>query len=88
MPDDLERFKNMPMRVSYVEDVEPKSQEKDSVFMLESIEKESSNCVWKLANVKENRGHLGKGRPLNRKQKDWRLRLPFQMCRRVTLFIE
>ena len=88
MPGDLERFKDMPMRVSYVEDVEPKCQEKYGVFMLESIEKESSNCVWKLANVKENRDHLGKGRPLNRKQKDWRLRLPFEMFRRVTLYIE
>ncbi|KAL6349933.1 hypothetical protein AAG906_002040 [Vitis piasezkii] len=88
VPDDLDRFKDMPMRVSYVEDVETQCLEKDGVFMLESIKKESANCVWKLANVRENRDPLGKGRPLSRKQKDWRLNLPFEMFRRVTLYLE
>lgn len=76
------------MRVSYVEDVETEYLVKDGVFLLVSIDKESANCVWKLANVKENRDPLGKGRPLGRKQKDWRLKLPFEMCRRVTLYLE
>lgn len=88
VPDDLDRFKDMPMRVSYVEDVETQCLEKDGVFMLESIKTESANCVWKLANVRENRDPLGKGRPLSRKQKDWRLKLPFEMFRRVTLYLE
>ncbi|XP_042490854.1 uncharacterized protein LOC122070709 [Macadamia integrifolia] len=88
VPDDLGRFKDLPMRVCYVEDVDPKFQEKDGVFLLESVETDTELCVWKLAHVKENRGLLGKGRPLSRKQKDWRLRLPFTMVRRVTLYIE
>lgn len=89
VPEDLDRFKDMPMRVCYVEgDLESKSSQKDGVFLLESIETEAEHCVWKLADVKENRDLAGKGRPLNRKQKDWRLRLPFAMLRRVTLYLD
>ncbi|KAK9277296.1 hypothetical protein L1049_006836 [Liquidambar formosana] len=88
VPDDLYRFIDMPMRVCYVEEVEAKCPEKDGVFLLESVETESENCVWKLADVKENRDPLAKGRPLSRKQKDWRLKLPYAMFRRVSLFVE
>lgn len=88
VPDDLNRFKDMPMRVCYAEHVESSCLEKDGVFLLESIEKESESCVWKLANVKENRDPLSKGRPLSRKQKDWRLNLPFSWHRGVMLYLE
>lgn len=77
----------MPMRVCYPEDVESSCLEKDGMFLLESIEKESESCVWKLADVKENRDPQSKGRPLSRKQKDWRLNLPFNMHGRVTLYL-
>jgi hypothetical protein len=87
LPDDLDRFKDKPMRVCYV-DVESKCQEKDGVFMLDSMETESESCVWKLANVKENRDPESKGRPLSRKQKDWRLKVPFGMHKRVFLYLE
>ncbi|XP_062162728.1 uncharacterized protein LOC133869677 isoform X1 [Alnus glutinosa] len=87
VPDDLDRFKDKPMRVCYV-DVESKCQEKDGVFMLDSMETESESCVWKLANVKENRDPESKGRPLSRKQKDWRLKVPFGMHKRVFLYLE
>ncbi|XP_077243738.1 uncharacterized protein LOC143884192 [Tasmannia lanceolata] len=89
VPDELDRFKEMPMRVCYVEG-EPasKNKEKDGVFMVESVETESEHCVWKLADVRENRDAASKGRLLSRKQKDWRLRLPFGMLRKVTLYIE
>ncbi|KAG8661633.1 uncharacterized protein LOC110608200 isoform X2 [Manihot esculenta] len=87
VPDDLCRFKEMPMRVYYTENAEP-GPEKDGIFFLESIEKESENCVWKLADVKENRDPESKGRPLSRKMRDWRLKLPFKMHRRITLYLE
>ncbi|MED6120874.1 hypothetical protein PIB30_025028 [Stylosanthes scabra] len=87
VPDDLNRFRDMPMRVCYTENTESNSTEEDGVFLLESIEKESEVCVWKLADVKENRDPLRKGRPLSRKQKDWRLELPFNMHRMVTLYL-
>ena len=88
VPDDLCRFKDMPMRVCYVEGAESNGLEKDGVFVLDSIEKESDNCVWKLADVKENRDLESKGRPLSRKRRDWRLKLPFEMHRQVTLYLE
>ncbi|OVA00826.1 Protein kinase domain [Macleaya cordata] len=81
VPDDLDRFKDMPMRVSYVEE-ENKNPQKDGIFLLESVETESGECVWRMADVKENRDLLGKGRPLGRKQKDWRLRVPFGMLKK------
>ncbi|KAF5939491.1 hypothetical protein HYC85_023750 [Camellia sinensis] len=88
VPDDMNRFKDMPMRVGYVEDLESKCPEKNGVFYLDSIKTESGSCVWRLADVKENRDPSAKGRPLSRKQKDWRLELPYAMFKKVTLFLD
>ncbi|KAK1256919.1 hypothetical protein QJS04_geneDACA016416 [Acorus gramineus] len=89
VPTDLERFKDMPMNVLYLEEKsETKYHEAQGVFMVDEIETESGHCIWRLANVKENRDALGKGRPLSRKQKDWRLRVPFTLLKRVMLYIE
>ncbi|KAB5538442.1 hypothetical protein DKX38_015975 [Salix brachista] len=85
VPDDLSRFKYMPMRVCYSEGNGP---EKNGVFFLDSVEMESENCVWKLADVKENRDPESKGRPLNRKRRDWRLTLPFKMHGMVSLYLD
>ncbi|KAL5725798.1 hypothetical protein ACHQM5_008901 [Ranunculus cassubicifolius] len=87
VPEDLGRFKDMPMRVCYVEG-DLKSQPKERVFFLDSIETASEQSVWRLADVKENRDPLAKGRPMSRKQKDWRLILPFESLKRVTLFLD
>lgn len=78
----------MPMRVIYVENLEAQCSEKNGVFLLDSIENESGCCVWKLADVKENRDPAAKGRPMSRKLKDWRLRLPYDMVKRVTIFLD
>ncbi|CAI0390727.1 unnamed protein product [Linum tenue] len=88
MPEDLNRFKDMAMNVSYWEGEESNQGEKNGVFFLESVEPETESCVWKLADVKENRDPQSKGRPLNRKRRDWRLILPFRMHNRVTLYLE
>ncbi|CAL5188566.1 unnamed protein product [Lathyrus oleraceus] len=88
VPDDLTRFEDMPMRVSYTENIESNCREVDGVFFLDSIEKDSETCVWKLADVKENRDPTKKGKPLNRKQKDWRLRLSFDLHTMVTLYVD
>ncbi|MBA0602482.1 hypothetical protein Gorai_002662, partial [Gossypium raimondii] len=53
VPDDLDRFKDMAMRVCYIEDAGSNYTEKSGVFLLDLVEEE--NCVWKLAEVKENR---------------------------------
>ncbi|XP_076948169.1 uncharacterized protein LOC143620346 [Bidens hawaiensis] len=84
IPDDLQRFKHMAMRVKYDD---TKSMKKEGIFFLESIDKDSGSCVWKLADVKENRSPSFKGRPLTRKQKDWRLKLPYEMLEQVTLYL-
>lgn len=88
VPDDLHRFHDFPMVVSYVEDEEAKTEEKSGVFFIDSVEAETGNCVWKLADVKENRDPSSKGRPLSRKQRDWRLKLPYAVHRKVTLYLE
>ncbi|MCD7445937.1 hypothetical protein HAX54_024638 [Datura stramonium] len=88
VPDDLSRFKDMPMRVRYIEEMNSRSVEKNRILFMESIDAESGSCVWKLADVKENRDPAAKGRPLSRKQKEWRLRLPYAMVKRVTLYLD
>lgn len=84
IPDDLERFKELPVRVRYTSD---EYGTVDSVLLLDSVDARSANCVWKLANVKENRAG-NKGRPFTRKQKDCRLHLPFPQINRVSLYLE
>ncbi|MBA0873721.1 hypothetical protein Goshw_006149 [Gossypium schwendimanii] len=86
VPDDLDRFKDMAMRVCYIEDAGSNYTEKSGVFLLDLVEEE--NCVWKLAEVKENRDPNSKGRPFNRKQKDWRLKLPFDKHKMIMLYLE
>lgn len=78
----------MIMRVTYTESSDTRSLLKEGVFLLESVERESGCCIWKLADVKENRDPSAKGRPLSRKQKDWRLKLPYDMFKKVTLFLD
>ncbi|KAH7675332.1 Ribosome maturation factor RimP protein [Dioscorea alata] len=89
VPEDLDRFKEMPMWVQYHEAFtgSKDQQEKDGVFMIDLIDTENKHCVWKLANVRENKGEAGKGRPLSRKQKDWRLKLPFEATKKVMLYL-
>lgn len=89
VPDDLPRFQDMPMRLSYIDDGVPDNYpEKTGVFFLEYIEPDLGRCIWKLADVKENRDPQSKGRGLSRKQKDWRLEIPCSNCRMVTLYLD
>lgn len=87
VPDDLLRFRNVPMVVSYIEDSAATCPEKCGVYFLDTIEAESGCCVWKLADVKENREPSAKGRPLSRKQKEWRLKQPCHTITQVTLYV-
>ncbi|GAB2234218.1 hypothetical protein Droror1_Dr00003460 [Drosera rotundifolia] len=89
VPDDLDRFRDFAMVVFYVEqdDCMMNSKEKSGVFLLDSLDTDAENCSWKLADVRENRNPLSKGRPLSAKQKHWRLKLPFQNLRKVTLYL-
>lgn len=79
IPDDLDRFKERAMYVKYVidDDANNPPAEGDGIFKLESFDMVTEYCTWSLANVRVNREKAGKGRPLNKKQREWRLSTPF-----------
>lgn len=91
IPQDLERFKDLPMYVRYIEsagDSTTETPEKDGILELESVDMEVGSAKWKLADVRLNRELAGKGRGLTRKQRDWRVDLPFESIRLVRLYID
>ncbi|KAK4384130.1 Ribosome maturation factor RimP [Sesamum angolense] len=61
VPDDVLRFRDMPMVVSYLQGSDSRCPEKNGVYFLDTIETESRCCVWKLADVRENRDPSAKG---------------------------
>ncbi|KAK1311484.1 hypothetical protein QJS10_CPA08g01287 [Acorus calamus] len=82
VPEELDRFKEKPMYVKYISS----DTVIDGVFKLVSFDLESGTCTWGLADVKINREKSGKGRPLSKKQKEWRLQTPFESLRLVRLY--
>lgn len=90
VPQDLDRFKDRPMYVKYVTKVDETgcSSESDGVFRLVSFDLETSSCIWGLADVRINREKAGKGRPLNKKQREWRLNTPFDSLTLVRFYSE
>ncbi|XP_039127004.1 uncharacterized protein LOC120263180 [Dioscorea cayenensis subsp. rotundata] len=82
IPEDLDRFKDRPMYVKYTTDGD---QESDGIFRLISFDLDLCNCTWGIADVKKNRHQAGKGRPLNNKQREWRLQTSFDSLRIVRL---
>ncbi|XP_031478999.1 uncharacterized protein LOC116249839 [Nymphaea colorata] len=87
VPEELDRFKERPMYVRYVTEASGTSSaiEQDGVFNLDSVDYEARACTWRMANVRKNREKLGKGRSLSKKQKEWRLTIPFETLRLVRL---
>ncbi|XP_028794965.1 uncharacterized protein LOC114750537 [Neltuma alba] len=90
IPNDLDRFKERPMYVKYMssEDLEGSTAESEGVFRLIAFDLETRCCTWGLADVRVNREKAGKGRPLNKKQREWRLSTPFDSLRLVRLYSE
>ncbi|KAL1543734.1 hypothetical protein AAHA92_20671 [Salvia divinorum] len=88
VPQDLERFKDRNLYVKYVAEATDSgsSPEVDGVFRLISFDIETRCCTWGLADVRVNREKSGKGRPLSKKQKEWRLNTPLDSLRLVRLF--
>ncbi|CAM0904576.1 unnamed protein product [Alopecurus aequalis] len=90
VPDELERFKERAMYVRYIatgEDV-AMPQEADGVFRLISYDVDLCECVWGIADVKINRQQTCKGRPLSKKQREWRLQTPFKALKLVRVYSE
>ncbi|KAL8226406.1 hypothetical protein R6Q57_016238 [Mikania cordata] len=90
IPQDLERFKDRPMYVKYTARVDDatSSCEQDGVLRLESYDLEKKCCTWGLADVKVNREKAGKGRPLTKKQKEWRITIPFDSLLLVRIYAD
>ncbi|KAI7726416.1 hypothetical protein M8C21_027354 [Ambrosia artemisiifolia] len=90
IPQDLERFKDRPMYVKYTtrEDDASSSCEHDGVLRLESFDLEAERCTWGIADVKVNREKAGKGRPLNKKQREWRITTPFDSLLLVRIYAD
>ncbi|XP_037485696.1 uncharacterized protein LOC119364340 [Triticum dicoccoides] len=90
VPDDLERFKERSMYVRYVMTNEDAAtpQEGDGVFRLISYDVDLCECTWGIADVKINRQQTGKGRPLSKKQREWRLQTPFKSLKLVRVYSE
>ncbi|XP_072950175.1 LOW QUALITY PROTEIN: uncharacterized protein [Typha angustifolia] len=88
IPEDLERFKDRAMYVKYtnVADATASPQESDGIFRLISFDTELCQCTWGIADVKINRQQAGKGRPLSKKQREWRLQTPFESLRLVRVY--
>uniref|UniRef100_A0A0D9W583 Uncharacterized protein n=1 Tax=Leersia perrieri TaxID=77586 RepID=A0A0D9W583_9ORYZ len=84
VPDDLERFKERAMYVRYTTTSDEGTiQEGDGVFRLISYDMDLCECTWGIADVKINRQQAGKGRPLSKKQREWRLQTPFESLKLV-----
>lgn len=91
IPQELDRFRERPMYVKYLTDVAASgtsSSERDGVFRLVSFDLETNCCTWGLADVRINREKAGKGRPMSKKQQEWRLTTPFDSLRLVRLYSE
>lgn len=90
IPDDFDRFMERSMYVKYAMDAAEGSSpaEADGIFKLISFDMETKSCTWGLADVKVNRAKAGKGRPLSKKQKEWRLITPFDSLVLVRLYCE
>uniref|UniRef100_A0A0E0DEK4 Uncharacterized protein n=1 Tax=Oryza meridionalis TaxID=40149 RepID=A0A0E0DEK4_9ORYZ len=86
IPDDLERFKERAMYVRYTitsHGGAEAPQEGDGLFRLVSYDMDLCECIWGIADVKINRQQAGKGRPLSKKQREWRLQTPFESLKLV-----
>ncbi|KAK3144719.1 hypothetical protein QOZ80_4AG0316880 [Eleusine coracana subsp. coracana] len=90
VPEELERFKERAMYVRYTitNDETATSQEGDGMLRLISYDMDLRECTWGIADVKINRQQAGKGRPLSKKQREWRLQTPFESLKLVRLYSE
>ncbi|KAJ8647771.1 hypothetical protein MRB53_000794 [Persea americana] len=88
VPQEHDRFKDLPMYVKYVtEEASTESpKESDGVFKLVSFDLESSYRTWSIADVIKNREQAGEGRPLSKKRRECRLQTPFDSLCLVRLY--
>ncbi|CAI9115635.1 OLC1v1016598C4 [Oldenlandia corymbosa var. corymbosa] len=90
VPEDLERFKDRALYVKYSSGVTESgaTSENEGIFKLISVDHEANSCTWGLADVRINREKAGKGRPLSKKQREWRLETSFSSLLLVRFYSE
>ncbi|KAL1208689.1 hypothetical protein V5N11_012503 [Cardamine amara subsp. amara] len=86
IPQDLDRYKDRAMYVRYTN--KEAETECDGIFRLVSFDVEAKSCIWGIADIRINREKAGKGRPLSKKQREWRLETAFESLRLVRLHSE
>lgn len=83
-PEALERFRQVPMDVTYREESGTFCQ----AFELVEVLPQDGCAVWKLADVKANRQQGGKGKPMNKKLRETRWKLSFDDTLEVRLHVD
>lgn len=85
VPEDLERFAELPMAVEW-EDSGDGGGAEAKVLQFVSYSAEDGVTRWRLANVRANR--VGKGRPLNKKQRETVIEIPTAAVRSANLHVD
>ena len=85
LPEDIPRFADLTMRVTYVDPDGDEPQTK--VLMITDIDETEGVATWKLADVEENRPQAKKGQGMNKKQREWRLTAPFSAVQKANLCV-
>uniref|UniRef100_A0A804NQC4 Uncharacterized protein n=1 Tax=Zea mays TaxID=4577 RepID=A0A804NQC4_MAIZE len=73
------------VRYSTTSDEATTPQEGDGVLTLISYDMDLRECTWGIVDVKINRQQSSKGKPLSKKQREWRLQTPFESLKLVRL---
>ena len=87
VPGDLKRFRELVMDVTYKGEAEDPDSEANVTKTMEITDITDSEVEWKLADVPANRP-AKKGMGMNKKSREWRLRMPLDAVVRANLFID
>ncbi|GAB4821074.1 hypothetical protein N2152v2_008120 [Parachlorella kessleri] len=87
VPGELERFAELPMKVEFHSSEDPEKID-TRVFDLVEVDSAAGMSRWRLANVRANRQQGGKGRGMNKKQREQMFEVPVASLRRVNLHLD
>ncbi|EEH54544.1 uncharacterized protein MICPUCDRAFT_60600 [Micromonas pusilla CCMP1545] len=88
LPDDLPRFRNLTMKVTYAAAAEDDGAEGTRTRVMDVVDVDGDAVEFKLADVPENRPQAKKGQGMNKKQREWRLKIPIADVAKANLFID
>lgn len=85
VPEELERFAELPMRVEY-DGPEEGADVLSQVLQYQEISGDGAVTRWKLADVRANR--TGKGKPLNKKQRETVIEIDVGAIKQINLHVD